>query len=334
MKVLITDYAWKSLEPEKEILAGVGASLVVASTGAEDELARLAGDVEGILTCWKPVTEGVIRNATRCKAIGRYGIGLDNINVACATELGIVVTNVPSYCVEEVSDHALALILSLARKVAQFDHAIKDGRYDLGSGMPIHRLRGSTVGIVGFGKIGRALARKALGLGFRVIVYSRQLSPPYLEGYEVEPVSFPELLRHSDFISLHIPLTRETRLMFNISAFERMKPTAFLINTSRGALIDEVALLSALDQGLIAGAGLDVLSCEPPSTENPLIHHRKIIVTPHAAFYSEESVLALQTTAASQMAEVLSAKRPKFIVNPEVLQRANLRVRFESPVNS
>lgn len=331
MKVLITDYAWKSLEPEKKILAGVGAALVVASTGAEEELARLAVDVDGILTCWKPVTEKVIRNAALCKAIGRYGIGLDNINIACATELGIVVTNVPSYCVEEVSDHALALILSLARKVTLFDHAVKDGRYDLRLGMPIRRLRDSTLGIVGFGKIGQALCRKALGFGFRVIVYSRQLAPPLLQGYEAEPVSFPELLRRSDFVSLHVPLTAETNLLFHDAVFEQMKHTAFLINTSRGGLIDEQALLSALDRGLIAGAALDVLSREPPSAENALIHHPKIIITPHAAFYSEESVLDLQTTAAVQMAEALSAKRPKYIVNPEVLERPTLRVQFRPP---
>jgi D-3-phosphoglycerate dehydrogenase len=328
MKVLITDYAWKSLDPERAILAEAGASLVVAETGNEEELVRLAPDADGILTCWKPVTARVIREAARCRCIGRYGIGLDNIDVACATEEGIIVTNVPAYCLEEVSDHALALILSLARKVTAADHAVKDGRYDLPSLMPIYRLAGKTLGIVGFGKIGRTLYRKVRGFHFKILVYDPYLDPRALEGFEVEPVSFDDLVRRSDFISIHAPLTPETRGLFDAAAFALMKPTAVVVNTSRGALIDEGALLDALNGGKIAGAGLDVLTAEPPDLQNPLVQHPRAIITPHAAFYSEESVLDLQTTAARQMAEVLRGRRPEHIVNPEVLQRPELRARF------
>ncbi len=328
MKVLITDYAWKSLEPEREILAQVGASLVVAKSGNEDELAGLAGDVDGILTCWRPVTARVIRRAEHCRSIGRYGIGLDNIDVECATELGIVVTNVPSYCVEEVSDHALALLLSLARKVTSYDHAIKAGRYDLRALMPIYRLRGKTLGIVGFGKIGRTLYRKVRGFEFKILIYDPYLDLASLAGYGAEAVSFAALLERSDFISIHAPLTPETRGLFNADAFKKMKPTAFLVNTSRGPIIDESALLQALNDGRIAGAGLDVLTSEPPSPQDLLLLHPKAVITPHAAFYSEESVLELQTTAARQMAEVLSGRRPPNIVNPQVLKRSNLRGQF------
>ena len=252
MKVLITDYAWKSLEPERQILAEAGASLVVAETGNEDELTSLAGDVDGILTCWKSVTARVIRQAERCRSIGRYGIGLDNIDVACATELGIVVTNVPSYCVEEVSDHALALLLSLARKVTASDHAIKAGRYDLRSLMPLYRLPGKTLGIVGFGKIGRTLYRKVRGFEFKILVYDPYLDPASLAGYDAEATSFEELLARSDFISIHVPLTKDTRGLFNAAAFNKMKPTALLVNTSRGPVIDEPALLQALNDGRLA----------------------------------------------------------------------------------
>lgn len=328
MKVLITDYAWKSLEPEREILAKVGASLVVAEDGNEDELARLARDVHGILTCWKPVTARVIRQAENCRAIGRYGIGLDNIDVDCATDLGIVVTNVPSYCVEEVSDHALALLLSLARKVTSYDHAIKAGRYDLRALMPLYRLPGKTLGIAGFGKIGRTLYRKVQGFNFKILVYDPYLDPASLAGYKAESVSFDELLERSDFISIHVPLTAESCCLFNTDAFKKMKPSALLVNTSRGPVIDETALLQALNDGRIAGAGLDVLTSEPPSLQDPLLLHPKAIITPHAAFYSEESVLELQTTAARQMGEVLSGRRPPNIVNPEVLKRPNLRSQF------
>jgi D-3-phosphoglycerate dehydrogenase len=324
MKVLVTDYAWKSLRLEQEILERVGASLVVAKTGSEDEFVQLAADVDGILTCWKRVSEKVIRNAPRCQAIARYGIGLDNIDVEYATKMGIVVTNVPAYCVEEVSDHAMALLLSLARKVAFYDRAIKSGSYDLQAGTPLHRLKGQTLGIVGFGKIGRAVYRKARGFGLKVIVYDSIVVQLPEEG-DVDQVSFKDLLKRSDYISIHAPLTSETRHLFNLEAFRQMKPTAFVINAARGELIDTNGLLRALDEGLIAGAGLDVLPKEPPDLADPLVRHPKAIITPHAAFNSEESLEELQRTAASQMADVLSGKLPQFVVNPEVLRQSNLR---------
>jgi|SRR5271157_368713 len=327
-RVLISDYAWKDLEIEKAILARVGANLLVAATGEEDELMALAPDAQGILTCWKPVTAKVIQAARACVAIGRYGIGLDNIDVACATQLGVVVTNVPSYCVEEVSDHALALLLSLARKVTFYDRAIKSGVYDLQAGTPLFRVRGRILGIVGFGKIGRALYHKARGLGLKIIVFDPYVGRDALGGFEVDVVDFPGLLERSDFISLHAPLTPETRGLFNLAALRQMKPGAFLINTSRGHLIDAEALREALDQGIIAGAGLDVLPTEPPAPGDPLVGHPRTIITPHAAFNSQESLIELRKTAARQMAAVLCGTRPENIVNPEVLKQANLRAVF------
>jgi len=324
MKVLITDYAWKSLRIEQEILDRVGVSLVVAETGSEDEFVQLAADVDGILTCWKRVSERVIRNAPRCQAIARYGIGLDNIDVEYATKMGIVVTNVPAYCVEEVSDHAMALLLSLARKVTFYDRAIKSGSYDLQAGGPLHRINGQTLGIVGFGKIGRAVYRKARGFGLKVIFFDAIVVQLGKED-DVAQVSFKDLLKRSDYISIHAPLTDETRHLFNLEAFRQMKPTAFVINAARGELIDANGLLRALDEGLIAGAGLDVLPKEPPDLADPLVRHPKAIITPHAAFNSEESVEELQRTAASQMADTLSGKLPQFVVNPDVLKQTNLR---------
>ncbi|MGA3323349.1 MAG: C-terminal binding protein [Terriglobia bacterium] len=327
-RVLITDYAWKDLEIERVILAHVDANLVVAESGAEDELTALATEADGILTCWKPVTAKVIQAARECVAIGRYGIGLDNIDVAEATQHGIVVTNVPSYCVDEVSDHALALLLSLARAVTFYDRAIKSGIYDLKAGTPLFRVRGRILGIVGFGKIGRTLYHKARGLGLKVIVFDPYVTRASLSGFEVEVVDFHGLLERSDFISLHVPLTPETRGLFNLAAFRRMKPTAFLINTSRGHLIDAEALREALDKRIIAGAGLDVLPVEPPAPGDPLAVHPRIIITPHAAFNSEESLIELRETAAKQMAAVLCGTRPENIVNPGVLKQTNLRAIF------
>jgi D-3-phosphoglycerate dehydrogenase len=323
--VLISDYVWKDLQIEKAILARVDTGVLVSSTGAEDDLTNLAPEANGILTCWKPVTARVIQAAPHCVAIGRFGIGLDNIDVAEATRQGIVVTNVPSYCVEEVSDHALALLLSLARKVTFFDRAIKSGVYDLQAGMPLFRVRGKILGIVGFGKIGRVLYHKARALGLKVIIFDPYVDRASLGGFDVELVDFPGLLGRSDFISIHVPLMPGTRGLFNAAALRQMKPTAFLINTSRGPLIDGEALREALDQGIIAGAGLDVLPVEPPTPGDPLAGHPRTIVTPHAAFNSEESLVELRETAAHQMAAILSGVRPENIVNPEVLKQPNLR---------
>jgi D-3-phosphoglycerate dehydrogenase / 2-oxoglutarate reductase len=328
--VLISDYAWRDLEIEKAILVRAGATLLVAETGAEDELTALAPEADGILTCWKPLTSKVIQAACGCLAIGRYGIGLDNIDVAAATRLGIIVTNVPAYCVEEVSDHALAMLLSLARKVTFYDRAIKSGLYDLQRETPLFRVRGRVLGIVGFGKIGRVLYRKAYGLGLKIIVHDPYVDRASVSGLDVEIVDFRSLLQRSDFISLHLPLTPETRGLFNRNALRQMKSGAFLINTSRGHLIDAVALRDALDQGIIAGAGLDVLPAEPPDADDPLIGHPRTIITPHVAFNSEESLIELRETAARQMAAVLWGRRPESIVNPEVLKQSNLRAVFNS----
>jgi D-3-phosphoglycerate dehydrogenase / 2-oxoglutarate reductase len=325
MKVLVTDYAWNDLEIERQALAAVSASIVAAKTGEEDELIQLAVEADGIFTNWKPVTRKVIANAPKCRVIVRYGVGLDNIAVQYATELGIMVANIPHYCIEEVSDHALALLLALARKVAFYDRSIKAGIYDLKSGTPMYRVRGKTLGLVGFGSIGRLLGLKAQALGMNVIVYNRGTRAAE---EQVHRVSFEELLRTSDYISLHVPLTPQTRHLFDRETFEKMKPGAFLINTARGDVIDAEALLKALDDGLLAGAALDVLSKEPPDPADPLLLHPKTIITPHAAFNSEESLQDLRHTAASEMLAVLSGRLPQNLVNPEVIENGNLRAKL------
>jgi D-3-phosphoglycerate dehydrogenase len=253
---------------------------------------------------------------------------LDNIDVQFATQVGIVVTNVPGFCSEEVSDHAMALLLSLVRKVTFYDRKVKAGAYDLQSETPLYRMSGKTLGILGFGKIGRALCRKAKGFGLRVLICTPRVSQTDLSASEVEVVTFPEFLRRSDYISIHAPLTRETRHLFNLDAFREMKPTAFIVNTSRGDVIESKALLTALNERLIAGAALDVLPNEPPNSDDQLVLHSRTIVTPHVAFNSEESLEELQVTAAAQMADVLCGRLPPFIVNPVVLTQANLRTTF------
>jgi D-3-phosphoglycerate dehydrogenase / 2-oxoglutarate reductase len=329
-RVLVTDYAWSNLDCEIRVLETANASLVVAQTGDEDELVNLAADVEGILTCWKNVTEKVIRNAGRCLIISRYGVGLDNIDVDFSTKMGIVVTNVPTYCVEEVSDHAMAMLLALGRKVGFYDRSIKGGAYDLHAETPLYRIKGRTLGIVGFGSIGRALYRKAKGFGVQVIAYDRNpdAKSDLAENGEVKFVSFPDLLRESDYISIHLPLTPETRHLFNLKAFQQMKRSAFLVNTARGDIVESQDLLEALNQKLIAGAALDVLSKEPPERDDPLVVHPRTLVTPHVAFNSEESLVELRESAASQVLDVLSGLRPKHVVNREVLKQPNMRAKL------
>jgi D-3-phosphoglycerate dehydrogenase len=326
-QVLVTDYAWRDLKIEEDILHRAGASLVVATTGAESELLQLAVQADGILTCWKKVGGNVIRRANRCLSIGRFGIGLDNIDVLCATEAGIVVTNVPAYCVDEVSDHAMALLLSCARKTAFYDRNVKSGVYDLQAGTPLYRLRGKTLGIVGFGKIGKSVSGKALAFGLNIVVFDPYANPAAVAEARVQQVDFEQLIQTSDFISIHVPLSSETSGLFTYQVFRAMKPGSVIVNTSRGDVIDSKALLAALEEGFIAGAGLDVLSEEPPAVDDRLVRHPKVVITPHAAFNSEESLQELRESAAHQMADVLSGRRPENIVNAEVLQQPQLRWR-------
>ncbi len=318
-KVLLTDYAWPDLDIERRILAEIDAELVVAESHDVPSLIQLAADVDAIITCWAKVPKEVIAAAANCRIVARLGIGLDNIDVANCTERGIPVTNVPDYCVDEVAEHALTLILSLARKVAFFHHETKNGSYDLQAGPQMHRLNKQTLGIVGLGNIGRRLAEKATALGLRVIATSRSCdkAPPGVEFCELN-----ELLAHSDFVSLHVPLTPETRHIINAEALAGMKPTAYLINTARGGLIDHTAIAEALTQNRIAGAALDVQDPEPPDLSQAPFNDPRVIITPHAAFVSVESLEELRTRTAKQVVTRLMQKVPEHVVNPAVLSRA------------
>ena len=327
LKILITDYAWASVEPERQVLSEVNAELIVAETGDEEELLTYAHKVDGILTCWKPVRELVISQATKCQIIARYGIGLDNIDVESATENGIIVTNVPAYCVDEVSDHAITLLLACARNITIYNNAVKTGTWNQNIGQQMYRLRGKTIGVIGFGRIAKALIPKAIALGLKVIVYSPRTSYNIIDKYNANKVTYDELLKTSDFISIHAPLTSETKHLFSHEEFRVMKATAFLINTARGGIVDTFALTEALKNGEIAGAGLDVLETEPPASGDPLLHLDNVIFTPHAAFISEESILELEVTAATSVKQVLTGQLPDSIVNPYVLERQNLRAK-------
>ena len=315
-KVLLTDYAWPDLEIERTILSEYDAELVVAPDQELATLIDLAGEVDAIMTNWADVPAELIDAAPRCRIIARLGIGLDNIAVTHATERGIPVTNVPDYCLIEVAEHTLALLLALARKIGVFHANSRAGRYDLAAGLPLRRIEGQTLGIIGLGQIGRRVAEKGHAIGLKVIAFNRsQKQPP--PGVALSDVR--TVLSESDFVSLHVPLNEATRQMIGAAQLALMKPTAFLINTARGGLVDHAALAAALEANRLAGAALDVQDPEPPDLSQPPFNDPRVIVTPHAAFYSTESVDELRRRAARQVGTRLTGGRPKNVVNPQVL---------------
>ncbi len=317
--VLVTDYTWPNTAIEEAVLKAANARLLVAQVGDENELLRLVPQADAILTCFKKVSAAVVRAGEKLQVIGRYGIGVDNIAVDEATRLGIPVTNVPAYCLDEVAEHALALMLACARNIAHYNHAIRVDDWALNARRPLFRVQGKVLGIIGFGKIGQRLAAKAGSLGLKVIAHSSHPDEDSGRRLNVEFVSLDDLLARADFVSLHVPLKAATRHLVNAEQLRKMKPSAFLINTARGGLIDHDALLTALQDGWIAGAGLDVFEPEHLEAEHPLFAQPHLIATPHVAFYSEESLAELQSKAAENVAAILSGNRPAALVNPDVL---------------
>lgn len=318
-RALYTDYPWADASVERTILAEADCELIESPDNKEPTLAALAPGMDVILTCWAPVKVMVIDAADRCRHIARTGIGLDNIDVDRATQRGILVTNVPDYCLQEVAEHTLALLLALARKVAVYHAATKSGRYDLVAGLPVERVAGKTLGLIGVGQIGSLVAAKAAALGLRVVGTNRsQRTPP-----GVEWRSLDDLLGESDFVSLHAPLSSETRQLINRETLSRMKPSAFLINTSRGGMVDHAALAEALSANRLAGAALDVQDPEPPDLATAPWDDPRVIVTPHAAFYSTEATHDLRTRVGRQVVAFLRGERPENVVNPVVFSRGH-----------
>lgn len=324
--VLVTDYAWPSLAIEQEVLAAVDADLLVSATGTPDDLLRLAPQADAILTCWQQIPPAVLDAAPRCRIVSRYGIGLDNIPVDHATRLGIVVTNVPDFCLDDVADHTLALLLACARRIVDYAQATRAGIWNLQGVRPMARLRDQTLGLIGYGNIARRVAQRASALGLHVLAYTPRLAADAPAPWGRGTNDLGELLAASDYVSLHVPLTEATRGLIDAPALRRMKPTAYLINTARGAVVEEGALRQALVEGWIAGAALDVLSQEPPPPDHPLVGLDNVILTPHAAFYSQEAIADLEARAARHVAQALAGQIPDHVVNPAVLSQPNCRL--------
>ncbi len=312
--IAVTDTVFPDLNPARAALAEVDGELELAADPTPESIIALAGDADAMLVTYASITAEIISQLKNCKAIGRFGIGTDNIDIQAAHDAGIVVTYAPTYCLDEVSDHTMALLLTLARKTAYSNAQVHSGRWDMPAVVPIKRLRGRTLGLVGIGNIPQQIVPKAQAFGIDVIASDPYAPAEVFERLGVRSVDFDELLSSSDYISVHAPLTPETEGMFDADAFSKMRPDALLINTARGPLVDTEALADALEAGEVGGAGLDVLPVEPPPASSRLIGRDDVILTPHTAFYSEDSLLELQTTVATDVAAVLEGNAPRFPV--------------------
>ena len=316
-KVVLTDYVWESLEVEKKTLAGL-AELTALQTKTPDQFIAAAADCDALLNTYAgPITADTMSKMPKCKVIARYGIGVDTIDLDAATAAGIIVTNNPTYCIEEVAEHTMALLLSAARKIAFYDRQVRAGKWEVPPGKPIQRLAGSTLGLVGFGNIARQVAIRAAAFGMKVLytdpfVTDGQFDTP---GKKMELM---DMLKQSDFVSVHPPLTPQTRKSINDEAFAAMKSNAVIINCARGPVIDTDALVRALDAKKIAGAALDTTDPEPLPNPHPLRGRENVIINPHVAWYSEQAMVGLQAGAPGEVRRVLSGEWPINVVNKAV----------------
>ena len=316
-KVVLTDYVWESLDVEKKILAGLG-DLVPLQTKKPEDFLSQAADCDALLNTYAgPITADVMAKMPKCRIIARYGIGVDTIDLDAATQAGIIVTNNPTYCIEEVAEHTMALLLDSARKIAFYDRQVRAGTWAVPPGKPLYRLVGRTLGLVGFGNIARQVAVRAAAFGMKILY----ADPFVKDGQFSEPgkkVELTELYQASDFVSVHPPLTPQTRGMINDDAFSKMKPGAVLINCSRGPVVDTAALVRALDTKKIAGCALDTTDPEPLPDPHPLRGRDNVIINPHVAWYSETAMVGLQAGAPNEVRRVLSGEWPINVVNKAV----------------
>ena len=327
-KVVITDFDYGDVDIETDILTEAGAEVVALQAKSESDLARHAVDCAAMMNQYAKVGAETIARMQHCKIIARYGVGVDIVDVAAATAKGILVTNVRDYCTEEVADHAISLWMALARRLFDYDRATHQGIWQWQSGKPIFRLRGRTMGIISFGKIGQAIAARAKGFGVEIIAFDPFLAPAIAADHGVELVDKATLLARSDYVLMQAPMTSETRHFLSDAEFAAMKPGAILVNTGRGPTVDNKALYRALTEGTLAAVGLDDPEEEPAKRsrwspdDNPIFRLPNVIVTPHAAYYSEESIRAAREIAASEVARVLAGEPPKNPVNGEALAQA------------
>jgi D-3-phosphoglycerate dehydrogenase len=303
---------------ERGILDSRGIALLSVDMTDADAFARAAPQADAVLHMRGILDADRIARLTHCRIIAHYGTGVDRVDVNAATARGIWVTNGPRYAIDEVSSHALALLLAVARKIVAADRAVRAGQWHIGPVVPLHRIAGGNLGLLGFGNIARATGRKGRALGLRVIACDPYVDAGLFRDEGVEQVDLAACLRGADFLSIHLPLTAETRGIVNRDALALMKRSAILINTSRGAVVDEPALIDALRSGRLGGAGLDVFPQEPLPVDHPLLSLPTVTVSGHIAFYSEESIEQMRRDAAEQVVAALEGRVPPFLVNRQL----------------
>ncbi len=313
--IAVTDSVFPTLDPAKAALARLNPTYRMSKSVNADDIVAVAKDADAVLVTYAKLTREVLSQFTRCKAIGRFGLGVDNIDLPTAKEKGIAVNYVPDYCIREVSDHAMALLLSLIRKVPLSNKLVQSGRWEMPAVVPIRRIEGTVLGLIGFGHSPRLVAPKAQAFGIKVIAHDPFAKPDVFKAANVASVDLDTLFHTSDYVSVHAPLLPATRGMMNAAAFAKMKKGAYLVNTARGPLIDEPALIAALDSGQIGGAGLDVVAAEPLAKDSPLLGRDNVIISPHTAFYSIEALNELQTKCATDVARVLSGEKAVYPIS-------------------
>jgi len=328
INVVISDSSFEDAEIEKQILRKIGAEIRFFQCESESEIIEVAKDADALLNDHLPLRKKTLSRLNSVRIIVRYGVGYDNIDLKTATEKRIIVCNVPDYCTNEVAEHTLSLILALVRKILWMDASTRNGEWDWKKFVPIYRLSGRTVGIIGFGKIGQAVAERLKPFGLKIIAHDPIIPREVFENRNVTQVKLDELLSTADIILIHCPLTKDTYHMINREKIELMKRTAILINVSRGAIVDEKALYLALKEKRIQAAGLDTFEFEPVKKQNPLLTLDNVIVTPHVAWYSEEAAIDVRRTAAEEVLRFFYGIKPKNVVNPDVLRYyPNLKVK-------
>jgi D-3-phosphoglycerate dehydrogenase len=322
-KIVLTDFGDPdhALEEAELRVSGLDYQLVRLNARTAAELAPHTTDAHALLVQWAPISRPLIERLRQCRVISRYGIGVDMIDLEAATDCGIPVCNVPDYCIEEVSTHTIAFVLALNRHLLGHHAHVMAGHWASPPGGAPARLSGQVLGLLGLGRIGKAVAAKALALGLRVVAHDPYLRPEQGSALGVELVSLPDLLRQADYLSIHCPLTQATRRLIGAAQLALMKPSAYLINMARGPVVDQAALGQALMQGSLAGAAVDVLEQEPPAADEALLKLPNVMVTPHTSSWSAESIVQLRQGAVRNVVQVLRGEAPTAVVNPDVLPR-------------
>lgn len=314
-QVLVSDKRHVSYDIERDLLSGCDAELVIANCKTEQDMINVCKNADGILLDMAPMTQGVVAVLEKCKIISRYGVGYDNVDVEACTRKGIKVANVPDYCEEDVSDHTLALLFSCIRQIPFRDRRIRNGEWNIYYPNTF-RVKGKNLSILGFGRIAQALARKVSGLGLaNIFVYDPYVDENKIVAMGGRKVNLRTAIVEADYLTLHMPVTDETRGMVNSAFLSLMKPSAILINTARGALVDDEALISALKEKRIAFAGIDTHNSEPITADNPYLALENCILTDHTGFNTEESVIELKTKAAQNICDMLNNRKPKYLIN-------------------